>query len=144
MFIEKDEICINLDYIIEEHFTKDVVRFDNSYTIGLYSDNKNNHGLRLKHAVMNQLHNHFEHLQGTVWELSDWYKRADYTTKFAIRQLNLLCHEAESLMLSQRKKVTNPDWVRSSQITAFLNAARIDFPNEYKTTFYFNCYSYME
>jgi len=85
--------------------------------------------------LMNKLHNHFEHLQGTVWGLSDWYKRADYTTKFAIRQLNNLCHEAESLMLSQRKQAELPDWVRPSQITTFLNAPRLEFPDELKTTF---------
>ena len=85
--------------------------------------------------LMNRLHNHFEHLQGTVWELSEWYKRADYETKFAIRQLNNLCHEAESLMLSQRKQITNPEWVRPSQITTYLNAPRLEFPSEYKTTF---------
>ena len=85
--------------------------------------------------LMNQLHNHFEHLQGTVWELSDWYKSADYNTKFAIRQLNLLCHEAESLMLSQRKQINAPEWIRPSQITTFLNAPRLEFPNKYKTTF---------
>ena len=92
-------------------------------------------GLVPDQELMNKLHNHFEHLQGTVWELSDWYKQADYITKFAIRQLNLLCHEAESLMLSQRKQVQAPDWVRPSQITTFLNAPRLEFPKEYKTTF---------
>ena len=92
-------------------------------------------GLDPNQDVMNRLHNHFEHLQGTVWELSDYYKRADYETKFAIRQLNNLCHEAESLMLSQRKQKEAPDWVRPSQITTFLNAPRIDFPYEHKTTF---------
>ena len=85
--------------------------------------------------LMNKLHNHFEHLQGTVSGLSEYYKRADYPTKFAIRQLNLLCHEAESLMLSQKKKVEAPMWVRPSQITTFLNAQRLEFPNELKTTF---------
>lgn len=85
---------------------------------------------------MNRLHNHFETLQGTVWQLSDWYRRADYETKFAIRQLNNLCHEAESLMLSQRKKIELPDWVRPSQITTFLNAPRYDFPAEHKRTYH--------
>jgi hypothetical protein len=84
---------------------------------------------------MNQLHNHFEHLQGTVWGLSEYYKKANHYTKFAIRQLNNLCHEAESLMLSQRKQATLPQWVRPSQITTFLNAPRLKFPTEYKTTF---------
>jgi hypothetical protein len=92
-------------------------------------------GLDPNQDVMNRLHNHFEILQGTVWGLSEYYKRADYETKFAIRQLNNLCHEAESLMLSQRKKETLPEWVRPSQITTFLNAQRLEFPNEEKTTF---------
>ena len=92
-------------------------------------------GLGPNQEVMNRLHNHFEILQGTVWELSDYYRRADYETKFAIRQLNNLCHEAESLMLSQRKQQEAPEWIRPSQITTFLNAQRIPFPNEYKTTF---------
>ena len=85
--------------------------------------------------LMNCLHNHFEILQGTVWGLSNWYKRADHVTKFAIRQLNNLCHEAESLMLSQRKKIELPEWVRPSQITTFLNCPRLEFPEAYKTTF---------
>jgi len=106
-------------YIIEETFYPHTMR----------------NGLKPNQALMNQLHNHFEHLQGTVWGLSDYYKKADYDTKFAIRQLNNLCHEAESLMLSQRKKAELPDWVRPSQITTFLNASRIEFPTEYKTTF---------
>ena len=109
----------NKRYRIEEDFTVDTLRT----------------GLEPNQAIMNQLHNHFEHLQGTVWGLSDWYKHADYDTKFAIRQLNNLCHEAESLMLSQRKQAQDPQWIRPSQITTFLNAERLDFPYDYKTTF---------
>ena len=85
--------------------------------------------------VMNKMHNHFEHLQGTVWGLSEYYKKADYETKFAIRQLNNLCHEAESLILSQLKKIEAPEWIRPSQITTFLNAQRLEFPDEYKKTY---------
>lgn len=91
--------------------------------------------LRPNQDLMNKLHNHFEILQGTVWGLSEYYKQADYTTKFAIRQLNNLCHEAESLMLSQRKKAQTPEWVRPSQITTFLNCPRHEFPTIHKTTF---------
>lgn len=108
------------DYHIAEQFTPETLRPD---------------GINPDQTIMNVLHNHFEHLQGTVWGLSDWYKRADYDTKFAIRQLNNLCHEAESLMLSQRKKIELPEWVRPSQITTFLNCPRLEFPAEYKTTF---------
>ena len=109
----------NTEYVIKEVFTVDTLRS----------------GLKPNQDIMNQLHNHFEHLQGTVWGLSNYYKRADDNTKFAIRQLNNLCHEAESLMLSQRKQAELPDWVRPSQITTFLNAPRYEFPTEHKTTF---------
>jgi len=109
-------------YTIKENFTPDLLRDKIS--------------LKPNQDLMNSLHNHFEHLQGTVWGLSDYYKSADYQTKFAIRQLNNLCHEAESLMLSQRKKKTAPDWVRPSQITTFLNARRYEYPAELKQPFH--------
>lgn len=92
-------------------------------------------GLHPNQELMNQLHNHFEILQGTVWGLSEYYRRADYETKYAIRQLNNICHEAESLMLSQKKKHEAPEWVRPSQITTFLNAPRFEYPAEHKKIF---------
>ena len=129
----------NLDFICKElnWATNQINKFfGKEYWIPeVYLPSTLREGLDPNQDVMNRLHNHFEHLQGTVWELSDYYKRADYETKFAIRQLNNLCHEAESLMLSQRKQQEVPDWVRPSQITTFLNALRIEFPNEHKTTF---------
>lgn len=129
----------DLDYICKElSWAKNKI---NDFFAGEYqiTENFEKHDLRTgldpNQDVMNVLHNHFEHLQGTVWGLSDWYKRADYETKFAIRQLNNLCHEAESLMLSQRKAVEAPEWVRPSQITTFLNAQRLEFPENLKQTF---------
>ena len=129
----------NLDYICTElRRAADTINrfFDGEYIIKeTFYPHTLCDGLNPNQDAMNTLHNHFEHLQGTVWELSNWYKRADYDTKFAIRQLNNLCHEAESLMLSQRKQVEAPEWIRPSQITTFLTAPRIEFPDEYKTTF---------
>ena len=118
-------------YIIEEHFVPDAVRFPNVYGIGV-TEKLKNQGLReelalslaLKHEIMNKLHNHFELLQGTVESLSPYYRYADNATKWAIRQLNLLCHEIESLCLSQRKHMFEPDWIRPSQITTWLSATR--------------------
>lgn len=114
----------------------------NNYFVGKYQIKEQylpealrDKNLKPNQEIMNALHNHFEILQGTVWGLSEYYKRADYTTKFAIRQLNNLCHEAESLMLSQRKQATAPEWIRPSQITTFLNCQRINFPDYCKTTF---------
>jgi hypothetical protein len=130
----------NLDYVIEEYFTEDTVRFDNSYTTGLYSDNKNNHGLRLKHAVMNQLHNHFEVLQGTVENPSEYAEQMTVETTYAVRQLNNICHEIESLVLSQRKAQVDPFWVRPSQITTFLRAPRHLLTDEHREGFLENSY----
>ena len=87
-------------------------------------------GLRLKHESCNLLHRYFEELQGTAWQLSDYYKQADYETKYAVRQLNNLCHEIENWVLSNRKAVVDPDWIRPSQITTFLNAPRYKLHDE--------------
>jgi len=83
-------------------------------------------GLRLKHDACNLLHRYFEELQGTAWEISEYYKQADTETKYAIRQLNNICHEIESWVLSYRKSIVDNEWVRPSQITTFLNAPRYD------------------
>jgi hypothetical protein len=92
------------------------------------------------HELLNRLHNHFEILQGTVWNLSDYYRRADYATKYAIRELNTICHEMENLILSQRKLKTFPYWVRPSQITTFLNAQRYDLTDQHRQGFIVNGY----
>ena len=83
-------------------------------------------GLRLKHDACNLLHRYFEELQGTAWHISKYYKQADIETKYAIRQLNNICHEIESWVLSYRKSIVEPEWIRPSQITTFLNAPRHD------------------
>jgi hypothetical protein len=87
-------------------------------------------GLRLKHEACNLLHRYFEELQGTAWKISEYYKQADAETRYAIRQLNNLCHEIESWVLSYRKSVIEPDWIRPSQITTFLRAPRYDLHEE--------------
>ena len=125
------------NYIIEEYFTPDTVRFGDEYPIGY---DESNLGLGIKHGVMNKLHNHFEILQGTVWTLSEYYRIADYETKYAIRQLNNLCHEMETLCLSQRKQATTPQFVRPSQITTFLHADRLDLKDEHRNGFVTNGY----
>jgi hypothetical protein len=90
-------------------------------------------GKRLKHEACNLLHRHFEDLQGTAWQLSPYYKQADYKTKYAIRQLNNICHEIESWVNADRKAALEPEWMRPSQITTFLNAPRYDLhPEDYE------------
>ncbi len=134
------------DYIIEEWFHPNTVRFPDTYPIEdtVTGDNiisrRHKIGLHPKHTILNQLHNHFEILQGTVSGLSQYYKVADHDTKYAIRQLNILCHEIESLVLSQRKAVVNPEWIRPSQITTFLHAPRYELSNEHRSGFITNGY----
>ena len=78
----------------------------------------------------NQLHRYFEDLQGTVDSISPYYNKADATTRWHIRQLNLLCHEFESWQLSKRKQLTAPEWQRPSQLMCWLNAPRFELSTE--------------
>ncbi len=80
--------------------------------------------LDVNHDKMNHLHRYFEDLQGTSGAMSRYYTAADDHTRWHIRQLNLLCHEIESLVLSMRKDVQAPEWKRPSQLMCWLNAPR--------------------
>jgi len=79
---------------------------------------------------MNSLHRYFEDLQGWSGGISDYYNSADPATRWHIRQLNLLCHELESLVLSMRKAVEAPEWRRPSQLMCWLNAPRFALESE--------------
>lgn len=120
-------------YWIEEVFSDNNVRYPNDAALGIKQ-------FRIKHDIFNRLHNHFEHLQGTVWNQSYYYKHANWQTRYAIRQLNLLCHELESLILSQRKWTLDRHWVRPSQITTFVHATRYHLTDEHRQGFIENRY----
>jgi hypothetical protein len=81
---------------------------------------------RLIQDRMNHLHRYFEELQGHAGAMSQHYLAADPAVRWHIRQLNLLCHEYESLILSIRKKYTAPEWQRPSQLMCWLNAPRFE------------------
>ena len=81
-------------------------------------------------AHMNRLHRYFEDLQGVSGAMSPYYTAADDTTRWHIRQLNLLCHELESLVLSIRKLKTAPEWQRPSQLMCWLQAPRFELDLE--------------
>lgn len=128
-------------YVIEEWFSEQSIRFDDRYPIApplgeeCYDDDERYLGLKLKHNIMNVLHNHFERLQGTVWKPSKYYSLTSNRVKYAIRNLNLICHELESLILSQRKIVQSPEWGRPSQITTFLGAPRHNLKDSHRSGF---------
>lgn len=86
--------------------------------------------LGVNHERMNQLHRWFEDLQGWSGGISNHYHSADPETRWHIRQLNLLCHELESLILSVRKELTAPEWKRPSQLMCWLNAPRFELEEE--------------
>jgi len=120
---------------ITDNYVPDQIRWPGIYELG-----NNRVGYRPKEEVMNRLHNHFEVLQGTVEHPSKYYELADEPTKYAIRQLNNLCHELESLMLSQWKWEVQPEWIRPSQITTFLHAQRYKLLDSYRDGFAQNGY----
>ena len=113
-------------YNIDDVFNRDLVMYDESHGVGnaINGDPNTNLGLCLKHDAMNRLHRYFEDLQGEAWGLSKYYKIADFRTKYAIRQLNDLCHELESWVASYRKSKFEPEWQMPSQINTWLNAPR--------------------
>jgi len=136
-------------YLIEEYFIPDSVRFGTEYPVGNRFHKVNSTdtyllehlGLKEKKGILNRLHNHFEILQGTVNNLSLYYKIADYETKYAIRQLNVICHEMETLILSQQKQAYHPQMARPSQITTWLHAPRYELKDNHKELFVENGYN---
>ena len=105
----------NLGYQINDHFTLNTV----------VDDERN-----INHDRFNHLHRYFEDLQGISGHMSPYYTAADSTTRWHIRQLNLLCHEFESWALSYRKLLTAPEWQRPSQLMCWLNAPRFVLTEE--------------
>jgi len=105
----------DLGYVIQDFFTP---------------ANTIDSNLGINHAHLNQLHSYFEDLQGVSGAMSPYYTAANATTRWHIRQLNLLCHELESLVLSIRKLKTAPEWQRPSQLMCWLTAPRFELTVE--------------
>jgi hypothetical protein len=105
----------NLGYKINDYFTVENTIQDD---------------LGVNHERMNWLHRYFEDLQGHSGAMSAYWQQADATIRWHIRQLNLLCHEYESLVLSMRKVLQAPEWRRPSQLMCWLNAPRFSLDSE--------------
>ena len=118
----------NAEYIIER--INDSIQAINAADLG-YTIQDNftvaetiTDSLDVDHDRMNQLHRYFEDLQGHSGAMSQYWQQANAVTRWHIRQLNLLCHEYESLVLSMRKVIQAPEWRRPSQLMCWLNAPR--------------------
>jgi hypothetical protein len=105
----------NLGYVIDDVFTP---------------ENTVAQDLGVNHDHLNRLHRYFEDLQGVSGAMSPYYTAADTATRWHIRQLNLLCHEHESLVLSMRKLIQAPEWRRPSQLMCWLQAPRFVLDTE--------------
>lgn len=113
----------NLGYTIDDYFSMDNCITDEP--IGDEPAVRN-----IIHDRLNLLHRYFEDLQGVSGQMSPYYDQADSTTRWHIRQLNLLCHEFESWALSYRKEVHAPEWMRPSQLMCWLHAPRFTLDEE--------------
>jgi len=100
----------NLGYKIDEHLS-----FSNTI------DTTNG---QLRHNKLNNLHKYFEELQGVSNSMSTFYMQADSHIKWHIRQLNLLCHEYESMIKGMQQARITPINYRPSQLMCWLNAPR--------------------
>lgn len=124
--INRSILAINqadIGYYIDDYFT-----VDNTLESGPVGHGKP--GLKLIQKKFNQLHRYFEDLQGVSGRMSPYFNKADPITRYHIRQLNLLCHEYESLALSIRKKEYLPEWQRPSQLMCWLHAPRFVLEEE--------------
>ena len=79
----------DLGYQINDYFT-----LENSLVEGPIEPEQP--GQRPNQDHFNNLHRYFEDLQGTSGNISPYYNKANSTTRYHIRQLNLLCHEFET------------------------------------------------
>lgn len=75
-------------------------------------------------VLFNKLHHYFEVLQGTVENVSPYYLLAPVSVRYAIRNLNLLCHELESVVSTNKMARAQNYRVSCTQITSFINAER--------------------
>jgi hypothetical protein len=113
----------DLDYHIADHFSMEDVITDEP-------DGHRQVGRNIRQHRLNSLHRYFEDLQGQSGRLSPHYVKADASTRWHIRQLNLLCHEFETWALSYRKEIEAPDWQRPSQLMCWLNAPRFPLDSQ--------------
>ena len=114
----------SINYIIRDHFTVA------NMTVIKYSPRAEQNITTLNHDKLNQLHLYFEETQGVSGAMSKHYNNADAETRWHIRQLNLLCHEAECLILSLGRHQSTPEWVRPSNVMCWLNAPRFILDDE--------------
>src|SRR5210317_1362451 len=114
----------NIDYVIKDYFSAENMLERN------WSEKNQAVKIDINHEKFNQLHLYFEETQGVSGAMSKHYERADAETRWYIRQLNLLCHEAECLIISLSRKDAAPQWIRPSNVMCWLHAPRFVLDEE--------------
>jgi hypothetical protein len=113
----------DIGYQIDDRFTLENTIYGGPVGLGCP-------GRKIVKGKFNQLHRYFEDLQGVSGKMTEYYNRADDEARWHIRQLNLLCHEFETWVLSYRKVVMAPEWQRPCQLMCWLNAPRFVLEQE--------------
>ena len=113
-----------INYVIRDHFTSANMVKTN------YSERADEDIVSVNHDKFNQLHLYFEETQGVSGAMSKHYIDADAETRWYIRQLNLLCHEAECFIISLGRHQSTPEWVRPSNVMCWLHAPRFVLDDE--------------
>ena len=113
-----------IDYMIKDYFTVE------NMTKTVYSPRADEDIIDINHEKFNQLHLYFEETQGVSGAMSKHYNNADAETRWHIRQLNLLCHEAECYIISLGRYHSTPDWIRPSNVMCWLHAPRFTLDEE--------------
>lgn len=114
----------DIDYTIKDYFTASNMVETN------YSPRLKTNITEVNHEKFNKLHLYFEETQGVSGNMSRHYINADSLTRWYIRQLNLLCHEAECLIISLSRKDLTPEWIRPSNVMCWLHAPRFVLDEE--------------
>ncbi len=114
----------SIDYMIKDYFTAANMVETN------WSERAGKNIIEVNHDKFNQLHLYFEETQGVSGAMSKHYTAADAETRWYIRQLNLLCHEAECFIISLSRKDDAPQWIRPSNVMCWLNAPRFILDDE--------------
>ena len=114
----------DIDYMIKDYFTAANMVKKN------WSMRNNAYKIDVNHEKFNQLHLYFEETQGVSGNISKHYLNANPETRWYIRQLNLLCHEAECLIISLGRVQDAPQWIRPSNVMCWLHAPRFQLTEE--------------
>tara|TARA_R110000782_G_scaffold125398_1_gene217006 strand:- start:79 stop:1101 length:1023 start_codon:yes stop_codon:yes gene_type:complete len=119
-------LCDQLNQAIEQINNSDL-----GYHIDLQFSVKKLRSFQYR-TLMNDIHHHFELLIGQEWCASEWYKRADSTTRDSIRQLNNLCHEIEHMVRAiKRTNLLRLLGIENRQASVFVSQNGKGFDGKY-------------